>query len=63
MKEKTVKSYSTTKGNKIEIYQFRILLNGKYSRFLAFTVNGEDKKGCFLINELQMMEYFINNNY
>lgn len=47
MREKTLKSYSTKKHNKIEIYQFKILLNGKYYRFLGFKVNGEEKKVIF----------------
>ena len=63
MREKTVKSYTTTKGNEIEIYQIRILLNGKKSRFLAFTVNGQDRTGCYLISELQIMINFINSIY
>ena len=63
MIEKTIEKYTTLKGNKIEIYQFRILLNGKNSRFLAFTVNGQDRTGCYLISELQMMKIFINSIY
>lgn len=63
MREKTIVKYTTIKGNKIEIYQFRILLNGKNSRFLAFTVNGQDGIGCYLTSELQMMKNFINSIY
>ena len=63
MIEKTIEEYTTLKGNKIEIYQFRILLNGKNSRFLAFMVNGQDRTGCYLISELQMMKNFINSIY
>ena len=63
MMEKTIEKYTTLKGNEIEIYQFRILLNGKNQRFLAFTVNGQDRTGCYLIKELQKMKNFINSIY
>lgn len=63
MIEKTIEKYTTVKGNDIEIYQFRILLNGKNQRFLAFMVNGQDRTGCYLISELQMMKNFINSIY
>ena len=61
MREKTIKTLNI-KGNRIEIYQFRILLNGNKCRFLGYTVNGEDRKGCWLTNEINIMVEYIKNN-
>ena len=61
MREKTIKTLNIN-GDKIEIYQFRILLNGKKCRFLGYTVNGGDRKGCWLTNELNIMVDHIKNN-
>ena len=58
MREKTIKKLNIN-GNIVEIYQFRILLNGNKCRFLGYTVNGEDRKGCFLLKEISVMIDYI----
>lgn len=63
MEEKTLKKFTTLKGTSAEIYQFRILLNGKYCRFLGYKLNGVEKKGCFLINDLEMLTEYIKISY
>ena len=63
MKEKTLKTFTTEKGSSAEIYRFRILLNGKYCRFLGYKINGIEKKGCFLINDLEMLTEYIKISY
>lgn len=62
MREKTIKTLNIN-GNKIEIYQFRILLNGKNCSFLAYSINGEDRKGYFLINEIEMLTEYVRTRY
>ena len=63
MEEKTIKKFTTLKGTSAEIYQFRILLNGKNCRFLAYKINGVEKKGCFLVNDLEMLTEYIKISY
>ena len=58
MREKTIKKLNVD-GNIVEIYQFRILLKGNKCRFLGYTVNGEDRKGCFLLKEINSMIEYI----
>jgi len=63
MEEKTLKKFTTLKGNSAEIYRFRILINGKYCRFLGYKINGVEKKGCFLVNELEELTEYIKISY
>lgn len=63
MEEKTLKKFTTEKGSSVEIYQFRLLLNGKNCRFLAYKINGIEKKGCFLVNDLELLVDYIKCSY
>jgi len=61
--EKTLKKITTNKGTSAEIYQFRILLNGEYCRFLGYKLNGVEQKGRFLLNDLEMLTEYIRISY